>query len=234
MSVPYTPGWNDPPVLSLSENTTFSNSSASRRRARVYHSVDGVGAAGTNPHQHAALHPGVSSIATVPVPPILSSQPVVNPYSTTALPQQMTGQPMGSMPAYAASAMPQTTLPIMQSPVQPSAGMINPPLDYEAPSTISRLAAQVNKVLGDTTLEIPSRESIIASISSLQTELSLNRISAGASELIKQFISFLELRDFRQAENTLNAIKQQSETANWGIPLHHLMYYSQIQASRQQ
>nr|CDS26892.1 expressed conserved protein [Hymenolepis microstoma] len=236
MSVPCTPGWNDPPLLSLPENSTFSNSSTSRRRARVYHSVDGVGAAGTNPHQYSALHPGTPAIAAGPVPPILSSQPAVNPYSTmgAVLPQQqMTSQPMGPMSVYAASAMPQTTLPIMQPPMQPTAGVINPPLNYDAPSTISRLAAQVNKVLGDATLEIPSRESIIASISSLQTELSLNRISAGASELVKQFISFLELRDFRQAENTLNVIKQQSETANWGIPLHHLMYYSQLQASRE-
>ncbi|KAM3186011.1 hypothetical protein ACTXT7_005223 [Hymenolepis weldensis] len=231
MSVPCTPGWNDPPILGLPENNT-SSTSTSRRRARVYHSVDGVGAAGANPQQHpSVMHPGALTVAAGSVPPILSSQPVVNPYSTmgAALPQQ---QPMTSLPmsTYAASSMSQTTLPMMQ----PVLGMSNPPLNYDAPSTISRLAAQVNKVLGDTTLEIPSRESIIASVSSLQTELSLNRISAGASELVKQFISFLELRDFKQAENTLNAIKQQSEIANWGIPLHHLMYYSHLQASRQQ
>lgn len=222
--------------MSLPENNTFSNSSASRRRARVYHSVDGVGAAGTNPHQHSALHPGTPTIAVGPVPPILSPQPAVNPYSTmgaVSLQQQMTSQPMLPMSVYAASAMYQTTPPIMQPPVQPTASMINPPLNYDTSSTISRLAAQVNKVLGDATIEIPSRESIIASISSLQTELFLNRISAGTSELVKQFISFLELRDFRRAENTLNVIKQQSEITTWGIPLHHLMYYSQIQASRQ-
>ncbi|VDL61525.1 unnamed protein product [Hymenolepis diminuta] len=215
MSVPCTPGWNDPPILGLPENNTSSTSSTSRRRARVYHSVDGVGAAGASPHQHpSAMHPAALTVAAGSVPPILSSQPVVNPYSTmgAALTQQ---QPMTSLPmsAYAASPMSQNTLPMMEPPIQPVLGMSNPPLNYDAPSTISRLAAQVNKVLGDTTLEIPSRESIIASISSLQTELSLNRISASASELVKQFISFLELRDFKQAENTLNAIKQQSEVS---------------------
>lgn len=150
----FSAGWNDPPVLGLPEN----NTSASRRRARVYHSVDGVGAAGVNPHQKpTGMYPSAPTIAAGPVPPVL-------PFGGGGMmPCQPQNQyPMATQPAmnagigYPPNPVPQTSLPMMQSlpSAAPQGPTANPPLTYDAPSTISRLAAQVNKVLGDTSLEV--------------------------------------------------------------------------------
>ncbi|VDK24051.1 unnamed protein product [Taenia asiatica] len=182
-----------------------SAASSRRLRPRVFHSVDGVGAADSS--VAGGVYSGFSSIPQIlPQGPLLSG-----------------GQPF----------VPQTSLHVPMMPQQQQ--QLSPPqslLNYDNTSTLSRLSDQVNKVLGDPSLEIPGKDSILASISSLHSNISLNRLSAGASELVKQFISFLEVKDFKQAEDTLNVIKQQSEVVSWATALHYLMYYAHLQALR--
>ncbi|VDM34343.1 unnamed protein product [Hydatigera taeniaeformis] len=184
MSIPGTPGWNDPPALAL--GVSDSAASSRRLRPRVFHSVDGVGAAGSS--VTSAVHPSSGL-----VPPILPHGPL--------LPD---GQPF----------VPQTSLHVSLASQQQQVPSLQPQQNYDTASTLSRLSAQVTKVLGDSSLEIPGKNAILASISSLHLDISLNRLSAGANELVKQFISFLEVKDFKQAEDTLNVIKHQSEDMN--------------------
>ncbi|KAL5111921.1 hypothetical protein TcWFU_004221 [Taenia crassiceps] len=203
MSIPSTPGWNDPPAIAM--GVSDSAASSRRLRPRAFHSVDGVGAAGSS--VVGGAHSGLGT-----VPPILPQG--------SLLPN---GQPFVSQSSLFVPMTPQQQQQL-QSPQSP--------INYNNTSALSRLSAQVNKVLGDSSLEIPGRNAILASISSLHLDISLNRLSAGASELVKQFISFLELKDFKQAEETLNVIKRQSEAANWAAALHHLMYYAHLQSLR--
>ncbi|KAL5969398.1 hypothetical protein TSMEX_002864 [Taenia solium] len=201
------PGWNDPPALAM--GVSDSAASSRRLRPRVFHSVDGVGAADSS--VVGGVYSDFGSIPQIlPQGPLLSG-----------------GQPF----------VPQTSLhvPMMPQQQQQQQQQLPPPqssLNYDNTSALSRLSDQVNKVLGDPSLEIPGKDSILASISSLHLDISLNRLSAGASELVKQFISFLEVKDFKQAEDTLNVIKQQSEMVNWAMALHYLMYYAHLQALR--
>ncbi|EUB61617.1 hypothetical protein ECG_00239 [Echinococcus granulosus] len=203
MSIPCAPGWNDPPALVL--GVSDSAASSRRPRPRVFHSVDGVGAAGSS--VAGGVHSSIGSVPPIfpQVPPLSSGHPFVpqTPLHVPLMPQQ------------------QQQLPSPQSPP-----------NNDSTSTLSRLSAQVNKVLSDSSLEIPGKEVILASISSLHLDISLNRLSTGAIELVKQFISFLELKDFKRAEDTLNVIKQQQEAVNWAVALHYLMYYGHLQALR--
>ncbi|VDD80374.1 unnamed protein product [Mesocestoides corti] len=177
MSVPFSPGWNDPPALSI-ENSGYTPSR--RQRVRVYHSVDGVGAAG-RPAENS--YPNVNQ----PLPPIAPTLP----QPSAVLRDQRF--PLQTFP----SVMSQQTLPSQAVTCNTS--------------TLARLAAQINGILGDTSLEIPGKDAILASLSSLQNVISTNRLSPYACELVEQLISFLESRDFKQAENIINLMGQQPE-----------------------
>lgn len=125
-------GWNDPPPLTAVSPTDYV--SPKRVRTRVYHSIDGVGAAGQTSTRSEA--PSLNGFG-VSVPP-LHTQPTSN--------QLILGETMPS-PL-------QPTYQVSPAHPLPSGPQLLPTPLADGATTFSQLTAQINQVFGDTSIDV--------------------------------------------------------------------------------
>ncbi|BHF57399.1 hypothetical protein SprV_0100034000 [Sparganum proliferum] len=216
-------GWNDPPKLP----TTVNNSGTQvtkRNRGKVFHSIDGNGPAS---HSSSAANYNAVPSALVPQPNAFSSN-FNSDVPTTPQPPSTVG---GSCPQMYAPRLGQPPIAAVSSSSLPPAG----PLHYDDGSTftITQLTTQISRVFRNPSLDIPGRDAILSSLTSLQTELASGRLSASVQVLLRNLFSFIQQNDYEHANETINALSSNHgmEVQGWLYAVQQLMFACQTLAS---
>ncbi|VDN13060.1 unnamed protein product [Dibothriocephalus latus] len=87
------------------------------------------------------------------------------------------------------------------------------PLHYDEgfSFTITQLATQISRVFRNPSLDIPGKDAILSSLTSLQAELASGRLSASVQVLLRNLFSFIQQNDYERANETINALSSNHE-----------------------